>query len=852
MSSMDKGMAVSVVVQTHWDREWYLPHQAFIARLLHVMEQVCNQLESGQLHSFMFDGQTAAMEDLLANCEPALAGRVRRLAAAKRIVLGPWYVMADQFLCSGEALMRNLEIGIADAKVFGNCQRVGYLPDTFGHISQMPQILRHFGIGAAVMWRGTDSADSEFNWHAPDGSVAGTVFLTQGYYQHPFNVEQWRDALTSYLDQVRPRSLGGPLLLTQGGDHLAPGAALASRIAAYNGAQQQYHLEQATLADYVGSALAASAGRRRAIHGELRQNAQAFVLPDVLSTRRYLKRLNQAAEDKLVGVVEPLLAQLIVGGDCPVAYLEQTWRLLLQQQAHDSICGCSVDAVHDEMVTRYALLDQRLDALIERASAGAGMIALSVHDEHANGPFSDDGSFSLFNPLPRTINGWQEHTLFLKGEAAAALSLKGPDDEALEHSMLAVTPHGILRSPLDDFPDRIEGHLYQLAVRYSLAGMAALACTAQPDVAAPCAPVHQTLATTIENACLRITFNDGELAWTDKTTGETIDAPLAFYSELDAGDSYNFSPPPTQHGTLQTRFTFDSLVNHGPLQELNLKVDMRLPAGLDAQRDGPDSATVLNTGVLRIRLWQDRDLAECRLDWHNLARDQRTRLLLPLPDDVASTGSDSAFCWEQRPVVLAQYPALPSRTEMPVVVNPSYSAITAGTLAFCHRAMQEYEVLRHAGRQYLGVTMVRSVGWLSRRDLVTRGVGAGPDLATPGAQCLGHERFEFCFGRVDPAPEQVLARAQSMRRAPVLLRGHGTRWRAPIDLGTASLQLSALRMRGDTQELRVWNPTAGPLAAALDGAIWVRMADDETALDTAGVDAMLVRGHAIATFRRSA
>ncbi|PWF42718.1 glycoside hydrolase family 38 [Massilia glaciei] len=837
MSITDNSIPVSVVVQTHWDREWYLTHQSFIARLLHVMDKVCAQLESGQLHSFMFDGQTAALEDLLANCEPKLAARVRRLAADKRIMLGPWYVMADQFLCSGEALMRNLEIGIADAEASGNCQRVGYLPDTFGHISQMPQMLRHFGIGSAVMWRGTDSADSEFDWHAPDGSVAGTVFLTQGYYQHPFNVEQWRASLTAYLDQVRPRSLGGPLLLTQGGDHLAPNEALAGRIAAYNGAQQQYHLEQSTLEAYVGGALAASAGRRQAVHGELRQNAQVFVLPDVLSTRRYLKRLNQAAEDKLIGVVEPLLAQLASSGDYPAAYLEQTWRLLLQQQAHDSICGCSIDAVHDEMVTRYALLDDRMDALIERASAGAGLIALSLHDGHAQGPFGDDSSFTLFNPLPKTIDDWHEHALFLKGEAATALSIAGPSGEAIEHAVLAVAPHSILRSPLDDFPDRIEGHLYQIALRCGLKGMAALACTA---ASAAAAPDQAPLAAAIENAFMRIALDDGELTWTDKASGETVHAPLAIYSELDAGDSYNFSPPPARQGTLQTRFTFESAVDHGAVQELNLKIEMRVPAGLDAQRGGADGATVLNTGTLRLRLWQHSDMADCRLDWHNQARDQRTRLLLPLSGQVASTGSDSAFSWEQRPVVYAQYPALPSRTEMPVAVNPTYSAVMAGTLAFCHRAMQEYEVIRQAGRQYLGVTMVRSVGWLSRRDLVTRGVGAGPDIATPGAQCIGHERFEFRFGRAG-APEQVLSNAQALRRPPVLLRGHSANWRAPVEVGAGALQFSALRIRGDAQELRVWNPTTAPLALDLGETGWVRVLDDDNAL---------IKPHAIATFRR--
>ena len=854
MTSTTDSIRVSVVVQTHWDREWYLPHQSFIARLLGVMEKVAVQLESGQLHSFLFDGQTAAMEDLLDNCEPALGSRVRRLVRERRIVLGPWYVMADQFLCAGEALLRNLEIGLADATALGNCQLVGYLPDTFGHVSQMPQILAEFGIEHAVMWRGVDVEHSEFDWIGPDGSVAGAVFLTQGYYQHPFNVDGWQQAVTGYLDQVAPRSLGAPLLLTQGGDHLLSSDALAERVTQYNGAQSRYHLEQATLSDYVAAAMQASAGRRAGVHGELRQNVQAFVLPDVLSTRRYLKRLNQAAEDRLLGLIEPLYAQLRLSGDIsdayPAAYLEKTWRLLLQQQAHDSICGCSVDAVHDEMRTRYVLLDQRLGALVDRAAASAGMVALSLQEAHADGPFADDSRFTLFNPLPKLDDGWREYDLFLKGEAAPALRLVGPDGAPLEHVLLGAAPHATLRSPLDDFPDQVRGHLYQVAIRCSLPGMGALACTAETAPAGPAAaPVAALTGAAIENDFMALRLEDGVLAWLDKASGETVNGALSIHTELDAGDSYNFSPPPRQHGTVQDRFDVVGVRRVTGMQELTLAIGMSVPASLDAGRSGPADARVRNSGLLRIRLWQGRALAECRFDWDNAARDQRTRLLLsmPQPQPVRVTGSDSAFSWELRPVVKASYPAQPSRREMAVAVNPSYSAILAGKLGFCHRAMQEYEVLEIDGRQYLGVTMVRSVGWLSRRDLVTRGVGAGPDIATPGAQCIGSERFEFAFGRCDHHV-QVLNHAQALRRPPVLLRGHSARWRAPFELGDDVLQVSALRMLNGEQELRVWNPTSAPLALPMLGDGWSRVRADGAATDQAPVLAPF----GIATLRRAA
>ncbi|MYN06744.1 glycoside hydrolase family 38 [Pseudoduganella aquatica] len=852
-TSTSSRTGVSVVVQTHWDREWYLPHQTFIARLIHVMDQVAGQLESGALQSFLFDGQTAAMEDLLGHCEPELAGRVRKLVREQRIVLGPWYVMADQFLCAGEALLRNLEIGIADAEALGNCQRVGYLPDTFGHISQMPQILASFGIHSAVMWRGVDISASEFDWHAPDGTVVPSVFLTQGYYQHPFNVENWQAALDTYLGQIGPRSQGAPLLLTQGGDHLVSTSHLAERIAQYNAAQPQYLLKQDTLAGYVDAALAAHPDRI-AVHGELRQNAQAFVLPDVLSTRRYLKRLNQEAEDRLLGVVEPLYAQLALPGAHPARYLEQCWRLLIQQQAHDSICGCSVDEVHTEMEGRYVLLSQKLDALTERAAAGAGMIALAAH-AHSGNPFADDGSFTLFNPQPHPFSGWQKHTLFLAGDAAGALDLRGPEG-AISHAILDVTPHSILRSPLDDFPDKLHGHLYRVAIRCELPGMGALACTAQPAAEGRAAEGLATSAASIEHAATELRFADGRLYWTDKRSGATTSDPLALLHELDAGDSYNYSPPPQQSTVLQDRFELLGVRSNGPVQEMTLAIRMTVPARLAEDRSGPSGQTE-NTGTLRLRLWEDSTAIECLLDWTNQACDQRTRLLLPVADTLAHTASDSAFSWEQRPVVLADYPAQPSRREMPVCVYPSYSAIAAGDLAFAHRAMQEYEVLQAGGRRWLGVTLVRSVGWLSRRDLVTRGVGAGPDLATPGAQCLGAERYEFSFSRVADAaesPQQVLAQALRLRRAPVLLRGHSQQWRQPFELGNPALQNAALRRMqvpasGDAElELRIWNPTGVPQELRTAGTAWRRVRADGTPAEGGNV----VAPHAIATFRRPA
>ncbi|MCE2724125.1 MAG: hypothetical protein ACK5YU_06475 [Burkholderiales bacterium] len=839
---------VAVVVQTHWDREWYFPHQIFVARLIHVISRVVTQLESGTLQQFLFDGQTAAYEDLLANAEPALVSRVQALVKAKRIVLGPWYVMADEFLVCGESLLRNLELGIADAVTAGNCQYVGYLPDTFGHIGQIPQLLTNFGIHSAVMWRGVDSPVAEFDWQSPDGTRVGALFLTQGYYQHPLNVADWQGALSRYLDSVAARSLATELLLTQGGDHLLSVDATGDRLATFNATDKQYRLTEKSLADHVETVMAQTTGRRQPIRGALRNNKQAFVLPDVLSTRRYLKRLNQDAEDRLLGVIEPLLAQLQLD-EYPARYLQDTWRMVIQQQAHDSICGCSVDQVHREMVTRYQLIDQRLNALVDRALVAGGLVSAEQHPgrgcETAD-VFADDARFTLFNPLPIAFAGTQVISLFLRGEKRTALSLKTSAGEPLHCQLINVQSDTTLRSPIDDFPERLEGHRYEVLVRCEIPGLQALACVIDDATPPTGSSPAAAMPAAIENRRYRIFLDDhGELSITNRLTGQTLIPALSFFSELDAGDSYNFSPPPNQHQVAQTRYSLVSCLALAEVQELVLAVTLTTPQSLSADRAGPSAETVSNTGVLRIRLFEGAPTIDFSLHWTNRASDQRTRLMVALPAPIERTFSDSGFEWVDHPVKYADYPTAVSRQEMPVVVNPSLSTIVAGELVFLQRAMHEYEVLRVNGEQMLGVTLVRSVGWMSRRDLVTRGVGAGPDMATPEAQCLGTEVFEFQIAIGSPTVHPLTA-AQRFRRPLVCLRGTTSRWAAGTEINNPNLQISAVRRVGDSLELRLWNPTDVDQSFALSTGQWQRVAacGDQCAGSTT-----LVKPHEIVTLR---
>lgn len=896
-ASAVEAQMVDVVVHTHWDREWYMDRETTLCRLEIVMQRVLQDLDANRLDQFLFDGQTVALEDLFSRADPTLTQRIKAQALAGRLILGPWYVASDEFLVCGESLIRNLSLGMAQANALGNVQRIGYLPDTFGHVAQMPQILQQFGIAHAVVWRGADAPTDLFDWQAPDGTTVITVHLSEGYYLHPLHGEDWLPQTQSLLRKLaarRDRRVGGPLLLTHGGDHLAPHPLLKERLLAFNNSQSEFVLRQSSLLAHVRELIppevAPDAGNdvqreveRPIIHGELRRNQTAFVLPDVLSTRRYLKRMHQAAEDRLLGRVEPLTV-LLDSDRATDAALQRAWRLLLQQQAHDSICGCSIDEVHRQMEQRFEELNRGLDALEARMLQRAGMIALDRHAAHHGAQttgielprkpaaahidvFADDSHLTLFNPLPCRREAWWVVQLFLKGPKRQRLRAVDAQGAFIPIEVLDAQAGHELISPLDEFPERLDGHRYLVALHRRMEGLGALRLTvlsedppSSPPIATPQEHRSFPREALIDNGAWRAELAaDGRLLLTDRRQRSSQARELSIISELDAGDTYNHSPVEGTRPAHARRWMCVAQRHDGPVQELRLHIELQCPQGLDETRRAGATAMVTCNGSLTLRLLGDEPLLRMELSWHNAARDQRTRLVFDgIPAHTAHTWRDTAFAWTAHPITLAKIPAPIGRGEAPVSVQPSLSALVAGPWMLAHRALHEHEIIptphsTTSDELALGVTLVRCVGWMSRRDLRTRGVGAGPDLPTPQAQCLGTDHFELLLvAHEDDTPShQALFHAQALRRPMVALRGHCSRSSTVVDLGDLPLQVCSCRRLPDGQlEIRVWNPTSLPVQLGTMDGPWECIRADGHALPPEEEGARgVVRPHGLLTLR---
>jgi hypothetical protein len=212
-----------VVSHTHWDREWYLPFQKFRMKLVDLIDGLLEILDTEPTYRyFTLDGQTIVLEDYL-EVRPENRERLAKYIREGRILIGPWYVLPDEFLVSAESLVRNLLLGHIMAESYGGVMPVGYLPDTFGHPAQIPQILRGFGLDNAIIYRGLAPERSEFLWEAPDGSAVLAVYLPGGYCNAmQLTAAPWRflDRLPEIIGKVKAMATTDNLLLMNGCDHL--------------------------------------------------------------------------------------------------------------------------------------------------------------------------------------------------------------------------------------------------------------------------------------------------------------------------------------------------------------------------------------------------------------------------------------------------------------------------------------------------------------------------------------------------------------------------------------------------------------------------------------------------------
>jgi 2-O-(6-phospho-alpha-D-mannosyl)-D-glycerate hydrolase len=745
-----------VVAHTHWDREWYERFEGYRARLVPMVSRLLDVLETEpEFRSFTFDGQTIAIQDHLEK-RPADRPRVEALVRAERLFVGPWHVLADLLLVSGESIVRNLQEGLRVSGELGRAARVAYVADPFGHPAQVPQILRGFGYDTYVFARGMgdegEEVGSEFLWEAPSGDRVRAAHLV-GHYSNGLPLvgpaEEDPEALRRRVAAKAPRMLdrltayanGDALLFMVGDDHVEAYPRLPEAVAAMRRSLPNVDARIASLEEYA----AAMPAPRNVLTGEIVRGRYRPILRGVNSTRVWIKQENVACERLLLERCEPLDA--LTGGGAR-AELRGLWQKLLQNHPHDSICGCSIDAVHDlDMRPRFDFVRERGGALADRllrTIAGDGDVPM------------------VFDPLPLARD--------------AVVDIGG-------------TPTNVRTAGLG----LAKAERVPVAVR------------ADGDRA-------------IENEHLRVEVAaDASFVVIDRATGSRSGRLNTLVSEGDRGDEYTYS---YAGPTVDSRDVAGSCWAEvrGDRASVTVELVLRLPAELRPDRlarshelvECPIRASIsLDGGARRV---------DVTLTVTNQARDHRLRALFETDTRTLTHHAGGAFAVLERqnrfPVRTRWIE--PATADACVHDLVAVRGATRG-LAVGVDGLREYAVL-HDG-QTIAITLLRAVGFLSRGDLPERSGHAGPALPTPSAQCIGDRDYRYTVVPLDEGTE-VADAARTIREwlsPPVAVKGSGVArtFVTFVDPSTP-IVLSALRASADgALVLRLVNPGPGEAAASV-------------------------------------
>jgi alpha-mannosidase len=804
---------VVVVPHTHWDREWYRTHEEFRYRLVRLLDGVLNLLERDpEFRHFTLDGQTVVVGDYL-EVRPEERPRLEKRVRDGRLLVGPWFVLPDEWLVSGEALVRNLRLGRAQAEALGGAMPVGYVPDQFGHVGQLPQIFAGFGFEGGALWRGVgaDVDRTTFWWEAPDGTRLFTVYLPFGYgngVHLPEEPGALAERLGFELSRLESLSDIPSLLLMNGSDHVPPRPELPRMLQAAARELPGRVFEIGTLPGFLRRARAEAREPLPVHRGELRSGLRAPLLPGCASARMPLKQADFRNDRLLTRVLEPIAAWVgLRGGDPDPGVIDHAWRIALENHPHDSICGCSVDRVHDQMETRFRRVEEVARCHLERL---CGELA-----RHTVLPAGDGDALVVWNPNAGGVGGIEadvevdgagaRHLRDASGRRIPVALERRRREQVLARMTLPARVAAWMLPALGgemgglharevrwrrrgarlDLEVRLGGQAGGLdldatvkGLRQALEGAEEVRFLARRPAEfrlrfaddlpgrglrayrlcrgrAGASPLEAARdgegGAAIANEHWRVEVRpDGRVALVERASGTRIEDALRLVSEGDRGDEYNFDPVPGGEVVERPeRVRLRRVEADEAEARIVLEARYRVPAGVARDRARRTRRRVALPVQLELRLAAGLDRVDLGVELDHDARDERLRVHVRAPFRASRFEVESAFEVASRPIA----PPLdafgserPSEFPIGAVPQRSFASVDDGrrALTVANRGLAEVEAVPEPeGTTSLAVTLLRAVGWLSRDDLRLRPGHAGPPLETPGAQVPGRQRFEL-------------------------------------------------------------------------------------------------------------
>lgn len=638
-------MKIYYLNSTHWDREWYLPFQAFRFNLTDMIDNLIEIMENDPEYKlFCFDGQTIVLEDY-AEIEPDGAKKLRKLIEEGRIKVGPWYVMPDEFLLSGESLIRNLMTGHRLAKEWGGEPwKYGYVNDIFGHIAQMPQIFGGFGISGAYLGRGLGNTDfNHFVWESPDGTKC---FSTIGKYaafarskMKKFGTEEFPELLRQWITSNAERSDAPIVLFSNTDDHL-PATAYTPEV--INMLKEMFPEAEITDADLsvMADELKKYENCLPVICGELSKPLdRSFELSNMnllyhcLSSYYPLKQYNDYCQNLLERQTEPMTAVSAIENQ-PVKhrFVDTAYRYLMQNHPHDSICGCSCDQVHKDMIYRFDQVKCICERLYNR---------FLEFNPHGSG---DDYELKLYNFTPFPQKRYVTAKIdFFKGYPAVKggyankevwnnFKLTDENENEIPYQIVYID-RNVKKRIVSAFQAEAMFDIYTVCFEAELPAFGYSVYRISPEIErveyANQIPCGENWA---ENDVIRLDIRpNGQLDITDKRTGRVYSKLNELTDNAEVGDGWHHENPVNGYTTsgFGSGATV-SRINEGfAMVTFKIEKDIMLPAFLEPVSLSRSEEKKPLHIEYTVTVKRDSAAVQIEMKINNNIKDHRLRLMLP-------------------------------------------------------------------------------------------------------------------------------------------------------------------------------------------------------------------------------
>lgn len=689
---------VIAYLHTHWDREWYREFEVFRLRLIRVFDNVLDLLEKNKIPSFYFDGQTSAIEDYL-ELNPDKEKLVKSLIKQKKLFIGPSYTLVDEFLTDDICFKKNLEIGLKYSRSLGCEDFIGYFADTFGHSANIPLILKEFGIEKAVVWRGcSGDIPSEFIFNG-----VKTVNLIRGYFMDIFSanvtVEKKVEFLQRNLDKIAEKS-SNVLLLPIGADHLGIETNIQEQIKEVNKHLIGYEIELSSPFKYFELV---KNNFKLKWDNELRDNSETFILQGSYSARMKLKQFNTKCSYMLdLANKFQKFAQKKYKTKSYDNVIDYAYKLLLQNQAHDGICGCSTDTVHRENEIRFIKVLEIANSIIEEITIETCEKSLLIN---------------LSNSAFTGIVEFESTTKFSEKDFELIATRKGFEDSLLYNTQ---------RIPMTE--DYKEIYKYLAEVENKLPSRL-LTKTHKPYGGAYSISDLEISDNKLGNSKISLSIRNGKITLFDKENDETYPDFIKFVDFKDKGDTYNFGPVKNDTG-VKSEIISSKVLRKGERQA-TLLIMFKI------------KNTILNT---EISLNKHSHLLNFKINWENKTKDHLLQAQFNLNEPIVKTYSEDMGALIEREFD----PFYDIRKNLPKTKGKEAKTNTVPMQRYV--AAQDFEVITKGLREYevkknlLLITLLRSTGIISNPKNPARSTPAGPPIEVKGAQQLGRNEVEFSIG----------------------------------------------------------------------------------------------------------